>query len=133
MERLFSALANKDRLWIVQRLAAEGPTRQKDLLAALRQLQPARAGLNSGMVSKWIKELEDAGLVRRDGQQDAVRLTSDEQVGRLLALASALTVATTTDAQRAAEAQHAEVMRAITKASKDMPPSAAKTARPEGR
>jgi DNA-binding HxlR family transcriptional regulator len=114
MERLFSALANKDRLWIVLRLAAEGPTRQKDLLAALKQHQPERKGLNSGVMSKWIKELKDAGLVRRDRQQDAVHLANNEQVGRLLALASALTTAATTEAQRAAEAQHDEVMRAIT-------------------
>ncbi len=119
MERLFSALANRDRLWIVQRLAADGPARQKDLTTALKDRHPGRKGLNSGVMSKWIKELDDAGLVRRDGQQDAVRLTNTQQVGRLLALASALTVAATTDAQQAAEAEHAELMRAITKAQDD--------------
>jgi hypothetical protein len=120
LERLFSALANKDRLWIVQRLALDGPTRQKDLMAALRRRQPDRKALkNSGVMSKWIKELVDASLVRHDGQQDAVCLTNDEQVRRLLALASALTVAATTEAQEAAEARHSELMRGITKAQND--------------
>ena len=43
----------------------------------------------------------------------------DRQIGRLLALASALTVAATTEAQTAAEAQHTKVMRAITMAQGD--------------
>ena len=116
MERLFKALT-RDRLWIVQRLAANGPTRQKDLAIALGEAGRKRP--NRGVMSAWIKELVDAGLVEHDRQQDAVRLTNDEQVGRLLALASALTVAATTKAQRAAEAQHAELMRAITKAQDD--------------
>jgi len=115
MERLFSALTNKNRLWIVQHLAAEGPAKQKDLMAALKQRHPERKGINSGVMSKWIKELVDAGLVHRDGQQDAVHLTNNEQVGRLLALASALTIAASTEAQKAAQAQHDELMRAITK------------------
>jgi hypothetical protein len=88
-------------------------------LAALKGGGPERKGLNSGRMSNWIKELVDAGLVRQDGQQDAVCLTNDEQVARLLALASALTVAATTEAHRAAEGQHAELMKAITKAHAD--------------
>ena len=70
-------------------------------------------------MSAWIKELADAGLVEHDGQQDSVRLTNDEQVGRLLTLASALTVAVTTKAQEAAEARHSELIGGITKAQND--------------
>jgi hypothetical protein len=117
MERLFKALGHKDRLWIVQRVAANGRTKQKDLAIALGE--SGRKRPNRGTMSAWIKELADAGLIEHDGQQDTVRLTNHEQVGRLLALASALTVAVTTKAQRAAEAQHAELMRAITKAQDD--------------
>jgi predicted transcriptional regulator len=117
MERLFKALAHKDRLWIVQRVAANGPTKQKDLALALGE--SGRKRPNRGTMSAWIKELADAGLVEHDGQQDSVRLTNDEQVGRLLTLASALTVAVTTKAQEAAEARHSELIRGITKAQND--------------
>jgi len=109
-------LAHKDRLWIVQYLLANGPTKQGDLISALAQ--SGRKDRNDGTMSTWIKELARAGLVERgDNKQDAIRVTDAKQVGGLLTLASALTLAAATEAQRAAEAQHAEIRKATTKAS----------------
>jgi DNA-binding HxlR family transcriptional regulator len=111
LEEIFKALGQKDRLWIVQRLLADGPTKQGDLMSALAQ--SGRDKLNDGSMSTLIKALVRSGLVERgDKKQDPIRVTNTEQVGRLLQLASALALAATAKAQRAAEAQHAEIRKA---------------------
>lgn len=118
MERLFKVIAHKDRLWIVRYLLAHGPTRQKDLRAALAAT--GRERLNDGMVSNWVGELADVGLVQApERKQDPVCLANVEQVGGLLAIASALRLSATAAAHAEAAEQHAEVRRSVTKLHRD--------------
>ncbi len=115
MERLFKVLSHKGRLAVVEHLLANGPTKQKDLMSALAQSGCAQP--NDGTMSKWITELADVGVVKPgNSKQDPVSAARTEQVGRLLGVASALTVAVTTEAQEAAEARHAKLRRGTTKA-----------------
>lgn len=113
MEKIFSALANPDRLWIVMYLAAQGPTRQKDLGIALAKAQQ-RPEIKSGPLSILVSPLLAAGLLRKDGRRGALRLSNPEQVRRLITLASAISVATANESSQAANAQHAQFMRTIT-------------------
>ncbi len=115
MEKLFSALAHADRLWVVIYLAAEGPQRQKDLIAALHGTDPTRRPIGSGAMSNLVRPLVDAGVLRRDGRNGELRLANPEQVGRLLTLASSLSVARTGESSRKADEQHAHLMRAVTR------------------
>jgi hypothetical protein len=118
MERLFKVLSHKGRLSVVEHLLANGPTKQKGLVSAL--IQSGRAHPNDGTMSTWITELAIAGLVEPgDSKQDPVSVAHTEQVGRLLGVASALTLAVATEAHEAAEVRHAELRRGITKAQDD--------------
>lgn len=114
MEKLFSALAHADRLWVVIYLAAEGPKRQKALIAALHDTDPTRRPIGSGAMSNLVHPLVEAGLLQRDGRNGELRLANPEQVGRLLTLASSLSVARTGESSRKADELHARLMRAIT-------------------
>jgi hypothetical protein len=113
MESVFSALANPDRLWIVMYLAAEGPTQAKDVAIALAKARH-RAEIKSGPMSILVAPLLRAGVLRKDGLRDDLRLSNPEQVRRLITLASAISVATANESSQAANAQHAQLMRTIT-------------------
>jgi hypothetical protein len=117
MEQLFKALSNRDALWVVMYLAAEGPRRQTDLIDALRDSRPGRPARNSGSMSNLVAPLLRAGVLEKDKQSDELKLASRDQVRRLLTLASAIAVARTSESSREADEQHAELMRAITQAS----------------
>jgi hypothetical protein len=119
MEKLFKALSNRDALWIVLYLVAEGPHRQGDLIGALHDARPGRPARNSGSMSNLVAPLLRAGIVHKDEQTEELRLANPEQVLRLLTLASALSVATTAQSSHEADEQHARLMRAITHASAD--------------
>jgi hypothetical protein len=116
MEKVFSALSNADRLWVVMYLAAEGPQRQKDLIAALHDADPTRRARNGGSMSNLVTPLVDAGILRRDGPKGELRLANPEQVRRLLALTSAISTATAAESSQRADEQHARLMRTITQA-----------------
>jgi hypothetical protein len=114
MEKLFKALSNRDALWVVLYLAAEGPRRQTDLIDALHDARPGRPARNSGSMSNLVAPLLRAGIVHKNEETEELRLASPEQIRRLLALASALSVATADESSRKADRQHARLMRAIT-------------------
>ena len=65
-------------------------------------------------MSNLVAPLLSAGLLLREGRRGPLRLSNPEQIRRLITLASALSVAGATETSRAANAQHAQLMRAIT-------------------
>jgi hypothetical protein len=117
MEKVFKALSNRDALWIVLYLVAEGPHRQGDLIGALHDARPGRSARNSGSMSNLVAPLLRAGIVQKDEHTEELRLANPEQIRRLLTLASALSAATAAESNREADEQHARLMRAITQAS----------------
>lgn len=120
MEKLFSALAHPDRLWIVGYLVAEGPTLQKDVQRALQEANPEQSEINSGAMSILVTKLVDAGLVRRTGRRTPILVPNPGRVSHLLALASAIASEATADLSQKAQIQHAELMRRILSASGDL-------------
>jgi hypothetical protein len=119
MEKLFKALSNRDALWVVLYLAAEGARRQTDLIDALHDARPGRPARNSGSMSNLVAPLLRAGIVRKNEETEELRLANPEQIRQLLAVASALSVATADESSRQADQQHAHLMRAITRPSID--------------
>lgn len=116
MEKLFKALSNRDALWVVLYLAADGPQRQTDLIAALHDARPGRPARSSGSMSNLVGPLMRAGIVHKD-ENEELRLANPEQVRRLLTLASAISVATAAESNREADEKHASLMRDITQTS----------------
>ena len=115
MEKLFKSLSNRDALWVVMYLIAEGPRRQADLIDALHDARPSRPARNSGSMSNLVAPLLHAGIVDRDEQTEELRVANQEQIRRLLTLASAVAVATADESSREADEQHARLMEAITR------------------
>lgn len=116
MEKIFAALGHSTRLWIVVYLAANGPMRQVDLLKALGQSSVTAGEMSAGSLTHLMRPLFDAGLVARDRPRGPLRLVHDEQTRRLLATASALAVAATSESSTEAQRRHAALMRAISSA-----------------
>ena len=117
MEKLFKALSNRDALWVVLYLAAEGPHRQAELIDALHCAHRGRPARNSGSMSNLVAPLLRAGIVEKDERGEQLRLANPEQVRRLLTPASAISATTAAEASREANELHARLMRAITRTS----------------
>jgi len=116
MDKIFHALGHPIRLWVMTYLAANGPSRQVDILNALRASDSEAAKVSAGAMTQLLRPLLDAGLVARDRPRGPLSLVQGEQIGRLLTTASALAVATATDSSEDAHRRHSELMRAIASA-----------------
>jgi hypothetical protein len=117
MEKLFEALGNPSRLWVIRYLVANGPTKQIELARAFAEagLSPS-SEVNGGAMSHIVKPLISAGLIHRPrrNSREPLRLRHEEQTRRLLSIASALDVAVADDSQQAANKAHAQLMRDLT-------------------
>lgn len=116
MEELFAALSTPSRLWVLQYLAANGPTKQVELARAFAQSElGTSSNVNPGAMSHLVRSLMSVGLITRPpGSRQALRLKYEEQTRRLLSTASALSVAIAGDSHTAADRAHAQLMRDLT-------------------
>lgn len=121
MEKVFSALGHPLRLWIVLQLSENGPSRQAAILAALNEAGIAGRKLNPGEMTQHLRPLFEAGLITRTPARGPIRLSQPDQIGRLLATASALAVATTEGAAEDAQRSHAQLRRGSLKPSRAAP------------
>jgi hypothetical protein len=116
MEKIFRTLGHPLRLWIVMHLAANGPTAQVAIGTALKESEIPGGDISPGALTNLMRPLLEAGVLARDRPRGPLYLQHDEQIRRLLATASALTVATTSETSDVAHRRHSELMRAISTA-----------------
>lgn len=115
MEKIFDALGHEARLWLVVYLLDHGPTKQVDLGRALEGAGILGRKVGSGDMHQFLQPLVAAGLVDRDRARGPLYVTETLQVQRMIATASALAVATTTDSNDDARERHLRLMQRLAK------------------
>jgi DNA-binding transcriptional ArsR family regulator len=80
---VLTALAHRERMRIVERIS-RGPAKQKELAEDL--------GLDSGSLSRWLRELAQARIINQDreGSHDPYWLVAPERTNELLDLVALL-------------------------------------------
>jgi hypothetical protein len=113
MEKIFAALGHEARLWLVLYLVEHGPTKQVDLGRALENAGMLGRKVGSGDMTQFLQPVIAAGLVNRDRARGPLYVTETQQIQRMIATASALAVATTTDLSVDARERHARLMQRL--------------------
>lgn len=95
---VLAALAHRERMRIIEHLS-RGPAKQKELAKEL--------GLDSGSLSRWLRELAQARIISqdRDGSHDPYRLVAADRTNELLDLAALLASELADDYAKRATAQ----------------------------
>jgi DNA-binding PadR family transcriptional regulator len=111
VEKLLSALGQRDRLLVVVWLLRTGPMRQVEIQRRLAEHRGKP--VNPGEVSALLKPLLDAGIVVRERARSPIAVRDRQQVARLLQAAAALSRAHAEANRASAESDSDELRRAL--------------------
>jgi DNA-binding HxlR family transcriptional regulator len=82
MDRLLKCFSDRDRLWILHRLAA-GPATQATLRSELAQRKDVPR-INPGTMHRLLEPLLESGLITRESERGQCRLTYRREIARVV-------------------------------------------------